>query len=70
MDDSGNICRTTYLAFSMAKREGTIEAGRTTQVEYNLLLCVLRMEPLDRQEHCSNKPAELITHLEKCDTET
>lgn len=35
MDDSGNICRTTYLAFSMAKREGTIEAGRTTQVEYN-----------------------------------
>ena len=33
VDDSGNICRTTYLAFNVAKRGGTIEAGRTMQVE-------------------------------------
>ena len=32
VDDSGNICRTTYLAFNVAKRGGTIEAGRTMQV--------------------------------------
>ena len=33
VDDSGNICRTTYLAFNVANLGGTIEAGRTIQVE-------------------------------------
>ncbi|XP_078367466.1 uncharacterized protein LOC144651409 isoform X2 [Oculina patagonica] len=44
VDDSGNICRTTYLAFSMAKREGTIEAGRTTQI-------LVKFQPRDVGEY-------------------
>ncbi|KAJ7319161.1 hypothetical protein OS493_036674 [Desmophyllum pertusum] len=44
VDDTGNICRTTYLAFSMAKREGTIQAGRTTQI-------IVKFQPRDVGEY-------------------
>jgi len=44
VDDSGNICRTTYLAFNVAKREGTIEAGRTIQI-------VVKFQPRDIGEY-------------------
>ncbi|XP_022796822.1 uncharacterized protein LOC111335223 isoform X4 [Stylophora pistillata] len=44
VDDTGNICRTTYLAFSMAKQEGTIQAGRTAKI-------VVKFQPRDAGEY-------------------